>query len=129
MKKIAIIISIFLLSTTCLFAFEEKPPAEPFLISSLSSYENGATVNLQFPWANDPSVIMEKVYSKNEYSLWKCKSKKVTNFPGHKIQGNLFNYFVYKNDKFHLTVTEMNKECVFDFFTERPRKVKFPKDC
>lgn len=72
---------------------------------------------------------MEKVYSKNVYSLWRCKSQNVTTFPGQKIKGELYNYFVYKYGKFHMTVTEMNKNCVFDFFTDGSRSKRISKNC
>lgn len=71
------------------------------------------------PYAEVPSVTMEKVFSKDEYVLWKCPSKFVKDFPGNNIIGKSFNYFVYKNGKFHLTVTELNKESVYNFFSEK----------
>jgi hypothetical protein len=128
MKTIATI-SIFFLCLTSLFAFDLKTSVEPLPYKTLSSYNNGSSTILNFPWADAQSVIMEKVYSKDEYSLWKCESQIVTNFPGQKIHGKLYHYFVYKNGRFHLTVTEMNKECVFSFFTDGNQKSKFPKHC
>jgi hypothetical protein len=73
---------------------------------------------IYLPYAATSSVTMEKVYSKDEYVLWKCPARLVKNFPGKSITGKSFNYFVYKNGEFHLTVTEMNKESVYQFFSE-----------
>jgi hypothetical protein len=71
---------------------------------------------VQLPYAEMNAVTMEKVYSKDEYVLWKCPSHLVKDFPASYITGKKFNYFVYKNGKFHMTVTEMNKDSVYRFF-------------
>lgn len=128
MKKIAAISFLFLL-TICLYAYDFKNIEEPSPYASLSSYTNGASANLIFPWSDNPRVNMEKVYSKGQYSLWKCKSQNVNKFPGCKIKGKTFNYFVYKKGKFHMTVTEMNKNCVFEFFTAQVKKKELTKNC
>ncbi len=114
MKTIATI-SIIILSITGLFAFEGQNPETS---SPSKIYKNGASVELFLPWANNSTVKMEKVYSKDEYSLWKCESQNVTNYPGSKITGEVYNYFIYKNGKFHMTVTDMNKNNVFRFFSK-----------
>jgi hypothetical protein len=72
--------------------------------------------SVQLPYAVENVVVMEKVYSKDEYVLWKCPAKYVNDFPVSYITGKNFNYFVYKNGQFHMTVTEMNKESVYKFF-------------
>lgn len=113
----------------CLSANDLQLPKVPLHFGSLSSYDNGTNLKLLFPWSDAPTVSMEKVFSKNDYSLWKCEAQVVTNFPGCKIQGNTYNYFVYKNNRFHLTVTEMNKQCVFNFFNEQNKNEIFPEYC
>jgi hypothetical protein len=100
-----------------MFATNEQNPDKSTAYKTFNEYSNGSTASLNLPWASSPSVKMEKVYSKDEYSLWKCPANFVTSFPGQSIQGKIHNYFVYKNGKFHLTVTKMNKSSVFSFFT------------
>lgn len=73
---------------------------------------------IHLPYAEVFSVPMEMVYSKDNYILWRCPSQFVKDFPTKYITGKNFNYFVYKNGKFHMTVTDMNKESVYKFFAE-----------
>lgn len=78
----------------------------------------GVKSTVQLPYAEVYSVPMEEVYSKDNYILWRCPAQFVKDFPAKYITGKNFNYFVYKNGKFHMTVTEMNKESVYKFFAE-----------
>ena len=104
--KFAVLLSIVILSVTSLFANTEP-------MSNIDSEKK-----IRVPWANATEVNMQEVFSKGSYSLWKCPSELIDNYPGEKITGISFNYFVYKNNKFHLTVNEMNKTSVFEFFTD-----------
>lgn len=51
MKTIATIL-IFLISMTGLFAFNDHNPEELTPYASLSSYANGTSADLIFPWAD-----------------------------------------------------------------------------
>ncbi|PLX06228.1 MAG: hypothetical protein C0596_17270 [Marinilabiliales bacterium] len=114
MKKL-VIISIFLFSVATLFGSETDVPKvnelRPETSIMITKYQT-------LPWANLDVINMQKVYSKDSYTLWKCTAYLITNFPGEHILGNKYNYFVFKNGSFHMTVTEMNKQSVYDFFTK-----------
>ncbi|PLX06229.1 MAG: hypothetical protein C0596_17275 [Marinilabiliales bacterium] len=117
MKTIATI-SIILLSITGVFAInDQNPEVKKNPKAQQNSEIEINRANLILPWADNSPVEMEKVYTKDNYVLWKCKSENVNQFPGYKIKGTVFNYFIYKNGKFHMTVTEMNKTSVYNFFT------------
>ncbi|PLX05753.1 MAG: hypothetical protein C0596_18840 [Marinilabiliales bacterium] len=72
----------------------------------------------QLPYSSSGVAVMEKVISKDEYTLYKCPSSYVTNFPGQSITGKNYNYFVYKNNEFHMTVNENNKNDIYNFLTK-----------
>ncbi len=72
----------------------------------------------QVPYSSAGAEVMQKVYTKDEYVLWKCPSSAITRFPGQSITGKDYNYFVFKNGMFHLTVNENNKNDVFKFLTQ-----------
>lgn len=74
---------------------------------------------MYMPYADSNTAEMSLVKTKGEYTLWKCPSKYVTKYPLRTITGRSYNYFVYKNGEFHLTVNEMNKEIVYLFFTNQ----------
>jgi hypothetical protein len=76
------------------------------------------TKTLQLPYSSNIFVNMEKVYQKDNYSLWRCQSSNIDKFPGKGITGKSYNYFVYKSGKFHLTVNESNKTNVYEFFSK-----------
>ncbi len=117
MKTIATI-SIFLLLVSFSFSNNINNIDIATPTNTPSIYEIGSNAKLMLPWADNSPVNMVKVYSKGEYSIWKCKSQNVTRYPGKNIKGEEYNYFVYKNGKFHMTVTEMNKDSVFAFFSK-----------
>lgn len=71
-----------------------------------------------FPYSSTKVVTIEEVFSKSDYTLVRIPSSEVTNFPGASITGNSYNYFVYKNGTFHLTVNENNKKDVYKFFSK-----------
>ncbi len=71
-----------------------------------------------FPYSSNGIVSLEEVYSKSDYTLVRVPSSEVTHFPGSSITGNSYNYFVYKNGDFHLTVNENNKNDVYRFFSK-----------
>ncbi len=114
MKKLSIL-AIFVVMAGLLTAATSDLPKDTAIGSTNSKV---VTTGINFPYAATSVVNMEKVYSKDDYVLWKCPSKVVKDFPGQSIIGKTYNYFVYKNGEFHMTVTEMNKESVYRFFAE-----------
>ena len=74
---------------------------------------------LEAPYSLTQIVPMQEVISKDSYELWKCPAEFISNYPGVKITGKSYHYFVYKNGKFHMTVNEINKESVYMFFTDQ----------
>jgi hypothetical protein len=113
--KTIITLSIVFLTITSSFAINTN-------VSKVDTATNTSIIifnqNLNLPWANNSAVVMDKVISKDEYTLWRCESNNVKNYPGQNITGKSYNYFVYKNNKFHLTVNEMNKANVYTFFLD-----------
>lgn len=88
---------------------------------SLSDIRLDATVvvskKLHNPYSSFKKTEMVKVYEKGSYSLWKCPIVLIDKYPNTNILfGKTYSYFVYKNDNFHLTVTELNKSDVYNFF-------------
>ncbi len=73
---------------------------------------------LPLPHSSNNFACMQKVYTKGQYSLWKARAEEVDRYPHSFITGNSFNYFVYKGDRFHLTVNNYNKNDVYRFFVE-----------
>jgi hypothetical protein len=73
---------------------------------------------LTLPYASGDSACMTMVYSKGDYSLWKVRSDEVVNYTNSFITGKSHNYFVYKDNDFHLTVNEHNKSDIYKFFAE-----------
>ncbi|MBN2779401.1 MAG: hypothetical protein JXR36_17350 [Bacteroidales bacterium] len=71
---------------------------------------------MYFPYSKKESIQMELIHSKNEYTLWRCQGKLVDNYPGKSITGKEYNYFVYKNGEFHLTVNNYNKNDIYNYF-------------
>ncbi len=114
MKKL-VILSILVIFTGILTAATSDLPKD----TATSTSSPTVKTEIYFPYAISSSVTMEKVFSKDEYVLWKYPAKFVKDFPGKNITGKTFNYFVYKNGKFHMTVTELNKESVFNFFSQK----------
>ncbi len=74
---------------------------------------------MYMPYTESKTAEMRLVKTKGEYTIWKCPSIYVTKYPLPTITGRSYNYFVYKNGEFHLTVNEMNKEKVYLFFTDQ----------
>lgn len=115
MKTISLIVLILTANIVC--------------VSGASSADNESTANINIPkfsinlmllpYADSSYVEMVQVASRDEYSLWKCPANNVSNKPTEFAIGTSYNYFVYKNDKFHLTVTEFNKDDVYKFFTDQ----------
>ncbi len=85
----------------------------------LNETSNQRIETLFMPYAENSTAEMMLVKTKGEYSLWKCPGKLVTKYPLRAITGRSYNYFVYKNGEFHLTVNEMNKDKVYLFFTNQ----------
>lgn len=111
--KATIIITAILLSTASLFASNTE------IIPEVNSVTIKTSSILSLPYAQESMVQMEIVSKKGDYILYKCDSKKVDNYPIGRITGKSHHYFVYKNGEFHLTVNEMNKKSVYEFFTEK----------
>lgn len=118
MKSLVIIALSLFLSSSVVFANNSNNPEVGDAKSTSTILTQGSKTQLVLPWADFNSVDMELVSFKNEYTLWKCQASEVKYYPGERIKGENFNYFVYKNGKFHLTVTEMNKSSVYSFFAK-----------
>lgn len=73
---------------------------------------------LPLPHSSLSFACMQKVYTKGQYSLWKVRAGEVDRYPHSFITGNSYNYFVYKGDRFHMTVNNLNKNDVYRFFVE-----------
>lgn len=114
MKKLSILAVLVVMAGFLTAATSDLPKDTAGGSSNSTVVKNG----IYLPYAETSAVTMEKVYSKDDYVLWKCPANLVKDFPGKNITGKSFNYFVYKSGKFHLTVTEMNKESVYQFFSE-----------
>ncbi len=69
------------------------------------------------PYSIPNYVEMQKVAERNNYELWRVPANLIRPIPGQRMVGKSFNYFVFRDGKFHLTVTEMNKEAVYKFFS------------
>lgn len=81
---------------------------------------NEIRTNLLFlPYADSNHVEMTKLSERDEYSLWKCPAHFVCKKPSFATTGKSYNYFVFKNGEFHLTVTDFNKSDVYKFFTKK----------
>jgi hypothetical protein len=113
--KTIIIATIFLFSFISTFAGISDVP-------KTKNYDSESNIKIEsyrfLPYAKTDMVKMQKVFTKGDYTLWKCQADVVTTYPADNITGKTFNYFVYKNNKFHLTVNEFNKQNVFKFFTK-----------
>lgn len=77
----------------------------------------GMVKSLKMPFSSSQIVEMELVYTKGNYSLWKCEETLVDNYPQDRLTGKSYKYFVYKNEKYHLAVKENNKDDIFRFFS------------
>ncbi len=115
MRKLAIL-SVLVFITGLLTAATTDLPKDTSVSGTASS---AIRSSIYLPYAEDATVSMQKVLSKDEYVLWKCPAGLVKDFPGKNITGKSYNYFVYKNGKFHMTVTDMNKDSVYRFFAEK----------
>ncbi len=111
MKRNAIIILVTMLISISAFAGEKNH-------SSIQTPNPQTNILQKLPYSSTGNAQMQLVISKDEYSLYKCPSNMVTNFPGNNITGNKYNYFIYKNGKFHLTVNENNKKDIYNFLTK-----------
>jgi hypothetical protein len=77
----------------------------------------GMVKSLKMPFSSSQIVEMELVYTKGNYSLWKCEDAAVDKYPQDRLTGKTYKYFVYKNEKYHLAVKENNKDDIFRFFS------------
>jgi hypothetical protein len=77
----------------------------------------GMVKSLKMPFSSSQIVEMELVYTKGNYSLWKCEDASVDKYPQDRLAGKSYRYFVYKNEKYHLAVKENNKDDIFRFFS------------
>jgi hypothetical protein len=77
----------------------------------------GMVKTLKMPFSSSQKVEMELVYTKGNYSLWKCEDSCVDKYPENRLVGKSYRYFVYKNEKYHLAVKENNKDDIFRFFS------------
>ncbi|HOZ30646.1 MAG TPA: hypothetical protein PLL66_06985 [Bacteroidales bacterium] len=112
MKKLIITGSIILfLGTSAIFANEMNP-------GNNNNLTAGTVKALYFPYSTNIKVDMELVYTKGKYSLWRCKDEYVDKYPGNELTGKNFKYFVYKNNSYHLSIRENNKQDIFKYFSD-----------
>ncbi len=116
MKTTVILISVLLGTVLSSYSVNAEQSAESTSEVEVVNYNVG---KLFLPYAKNDYADMQLVTIKNEYSLWKCNSKFVINYPLNNITGKTYNYFVYKNGEFHLTVNDFNKNNVYMFFTDQ----------
>lgn len=112
MKKIRLIIIILSLGLTSL--------SKAYSLKSFSNYESDDNLECKHnvPYLKPSlTICLTKVFEKDNYSLYKCKNKNIENIPNYFLEVNKHNYFVYKDDKFLFTVTNFNKEIVYQYFT------------
>lgn len=119
MKTVVLLAVSFFFMVSLGFSAQKFNYKEENINAEKVGFSKDCSHNQMLPWADFEYVDMELVSQRNEYTLWRCKSLLVKNYPGKHIHGKNFHYFVYKNKQFHLTVTEMNKSCVFSFFTQQ----------
>lgn len=78
-----------------------------------------ATIDLMpLPYAKGNRACMKQVSTNGEYSLWRVSADAVVSYNSVEITGKAYNYFVYKQNRFHLTVNESNKNYVYNYFIE-----------
>jgi hypothetical protein len=83
-----------------------------------TNVESAGTLKmLKMPFASTGKATMELVYKNGQYSLWRCEESAVDQYPGKGLTGKTYNYFVYKNEKYHLAVKENNKDDIFMYFS------------
>ncbi|MDD3858875.1 MAG: hypothetical protein PHW83_01650 [Bacteroidales bacterium] len=83
-----------------------------------NSLTAGTVKSMYFPYSTNIKVEMELVYTKGDYSLWRCKNEYVDKYPGNALTGKNYNYFVYKNNSYHLSIRENNKQDIFKYFSD-----------
>ena len=96
--------------------FPKKSRGESVIEHSLT-LTNPVVQTKIIPYSIPNFVEMQKVAERDKYELWKVPSNLIRPIPGQRMVGKSFNYFVFRDGKFHLTVTEMNKESVYKFFS------------
>ena len=112
MKKLIITGSLLLLmGASTVFANEMNP-------GSKKNITTGTVKSLYFPFSTNIKVDMELVYTKGNYSLWRCKNEYVDKYPENCLTGKNYNYFVYKNNSYHLAIRENNKQDIFKYFSD-----------
>ncbi len=117
MKTTVILISVLLGTVLNSYSVNAEQSAENKSEVEVANYNNVGKLFL--PYAKNNHAYMHLISTKGEYALWKCNSKFVINYPLSNITGKTYNYFVYKNGEFHLTVNDFNKDNVYLFFTDQ----------
>ncbi|HOK37733.1 MAG: hypothetical protein WHW07_00220 [Bacteroidales bacterium] len=96
--------------------FPKKSGGETIVEYSVS-VSNPVIQTKIIPYSVPNYVEMQKVTERENYELWKVAANQIRPYPGQKLVGKSFNYFVFRDGKFHFTVTEMNKDAVYKFFS------------
>lgn len=121
MKTISLIIIMFM--SVSIASANTDANEEVFEKQCLLEYQDfivnfNVEVDLRFlPYTMNQRACMKKVTSQGEYSLWKVPADEVISYQSVEITGRSYNYFVYKENQFHFTVNESNKNHVYNFFT------------
>lgn len=63
-------------------------------------------------------ISLNCIAKKGVYKLYKSKSFSLNDIPGCTPVGENYRFFIFKNGKFHMTVTKCNQQDVFKYFTE-----------
>ena len=71
---------------------------------------------LPMPYSTMKKASMEMIAKKGQYALYRCQDSVVDKYPGQALTGKTWHYFVYKNNKLHLSVTENNKKDIYKYF-------------
>ena len=111
MRKVFLTIALLVFATVLLASYDKGKKSD-------NKPESKTESKMLFPYSKEKAIQMELIHSKNEYTLWRCQGKLVDNYPGKSITGKEYNYFVYKNGEFHLTVNNYNKSDIYNYFTK-----------
>ncbi len=113
--KLILIPALMIISLTVL-SNSDKENSENSFANQILSLQ---TSTLMMPYSDHQIIEMQRIISKDDYTLYKCPSQYITKYPTKSITGNSYHYFVYKNGEFHLTVNEFNKDKVYKFFVNQ----------
>jgi exo-beta-1,3-glucanase (GH17 family) len=120
MKTLVIILAAFLVSSIC-YAFTSPAISTSFPPPDVIKSKTIFAINIyndimDVPYAETFGTEMTLLAEKGEYSIYSCETCHLNEIPGCPPKGQIHHYFVFKNNQFHLTVNECNKQAVYNFF-------------